>query len=214
MEWFPYEAQNLRRGFRERHTLSISFAWERTCGSHLPEGASGEALIRSRPRQDTFHNREIARPAGSAKAAYLRHFCTSLGPPPIFRVKCRVVDPGRLFDELLGIASRTGLEVRTRAFRGKVSGKIPFAGGLCTVLGRKLVLLNANATAVERSVALADALAQLEFAERDRDTMSNDARRFLAERARSQSGVVAPEWGPKPGLAKTATPHKKKPQHR
>ncbi|HYQ46047.1 MAG TPA: hypothetical protein VER11_28955, partial [Polyangiaceae bacterium] len=34
MEWFPYEAQNLRRGFRERHTLSISFAWERTCGSH------------------------------------------------------------------------------------------------------------------------------------------------------------------------------------
>ena len=31
MEWFTYEAQNLRRGFRERHTLSISFAWERTC---------------------------------------------------------------------------------------------------------------------------------------------------------------------------------------
>ena len=121
------------------------------------------------------------------------------------------MDPGRLFDELLGIAARTGLEVRTRAFRGKVSGKMPFAGGLCTVLGRKLVLLNANATAVERSVALADALARLQLAE---PSMSRDARRFLAERARSQSGVVAPESGPGPGLAKTLTPHKKKPQHR
>ena len=121
------------------------------------------------------------------------------------------MDPGRLFDELLGIAARTGLEVRTRAFRGKVSGKMPFAGGLCTVLGHKLVLLNANATPVERSVALADALAQLDFVE---PTMSNDARRFLAERARSQSGMVAPEWGPRPGLVKAVTPHKKKPQHR
>ncbi|HEY3254425.1 MAG TPA: hypothetical protein VGJ91_10765 [Polyangiaceae bacterium] len=121
------------------------------------------------------------------------------------------MDPGRLFDELLGIAARTGLEVRTRAFRGKVSGKIPFAGGLCTVLGRPLVLLNANATAVERSVALADALARLELAE---PSMSNDARRFLAERARSQSGVVEPESAPKPGLAKTVSSHKKKPQHR
>jgi hypothetical protein len=116
-----------------------------------------------------------------------------------------------LFDELLGIAARTGLEVRTRAFRGKVSGKIPFAGGLCTVLGRQLVLLNANATPVERSVALADALARLALTEA---TMSNDARRFLAERARSQSGVVEPELAPKPGLAKTMTAHKKKPQHR
>ena len=76
-----------------------------------------------------------------------------------------------MFDELLGIAARTGLEVRTRAFRGKVAGKVPFAGGLCTVLGRQLVLLNAN-------------------------------------------GVVEPDSAPRPGLAKTAAPHKKKPQHR
>lgn len=116
-----------------------------------------------------------------------------------------------MFDELLGIAARTGLEVRTRAFRGKVTGKIPFAGGLCTVLGRKLVLLNANASAVERSVALADALSRLDLAE---PTMSHDARRFLAERARTQSGVVEPDAAPRPGLAKTAVPHKKKPQHR
>ena len=121
------------------------------------------------------------------------------------------MDPGRLFDELLGIAARTGLEVRTRAFRAKPSAKIPFAGGLCTVLGHKLVLLNANATAVERSVALADALARLEVSE---PTMSNDARRFLAERARSQSGLVEPESAPRPGLAKTSSSHKKKPQQR
>ena len=39
------------------------------------------------------------------------------------------MDPARLFDELLGIAARTALEVRTRTFRGKVQGKVPFAGG-------------------------------------------------------------------------------------
>jgi hypothetical protein len=116
-----------------------------------------------------------------------------------------------LFDELLGIAARTGLEVRSRSFRAKVQGKVPFAGGLCTVRGKQLVLLNLNASAIERSVALADALARLALSE---PTMSADARRFLAERARSRSGVVEPEWAPRPGLAKTATPRKKKPQHR
>jgi hypothetical protein len=121
------------------------------------------------------------------------------------------VDPGRLFDELLGIAARTGLEVRTRSFRGKVQGKVPFAGGLCTVVGKQLVLLNSNASAVERSVALADALAHRTLTEL---TMSADARRFLAERARSRSGLVEPDLPPSPGLAKTLPIHKKKPQHR
>jgi len=116
-----------------------------------------------------------------------------------------------MFDELLGIAARAGLEVRTRTFRGKVQGKVPFAGGLCTVLGQPMVLLNANASAVERSVALADALANRALGEVE---MSTEARRFLAGRARSRSGVVEPDSGPKPGLAKTASPHKKKPQQR
>jgi hypothetical protein len=116
-----------------------------------------------------------------------------------------------LFDELLGIAARTGLEVRTRAFRGKVQGKVPFAGGLCTVVGKQLVLLNSNAPVVERSVALADALAGLTLTE---VTMSADARRFLAERARTRSGVVEPDLQPLPGLAKTVSAHKKKPQQR
>ena len=124
------------------------------------------------------------------------------------------MDPGRLFDELLGIAARNGLEVRTRSLRGTVSGKVPFAGGLCTVLGKQLVVLNAHASPVERSVALADALAALGAAEIAEATMSADARRFLAERARSQSGVVEPDVLPRPGLAKTHTPGKKKPQHR
>ena len=122
-----------------------------------------------------------------------------------------MVDPGRLFDELLGLAARTGLEVRTRSFRSKGSGKVPFAGGLCTVLGKQLVLLNLGASAVERSVALADALSGLAATDL---AMSADARRFLAERARSQSGVVEPEFAPRPGLAKTSNPRKKKPQER
>ncbi|HTA91432.1 MAG TPA: hypothetical protein VK745_17730 [Polyangiaceae bacterium] len=118
------------------------------------------------------------------------------------------VDPARLFDELLGIAARAGLEVRTRTFRGKVQGKVPFAGGLCTVVGKAMVLLNSNASAVERSVALADALTSLPLTDVE---MSADARRFLSERARSRSGVVEPDSFPKPGLAKTASARKKKP---
>lgn len=116
-----------------------------------------------------------------------------------------------MFDELLGIAARTGLEVRTRSFRGKVQGKVPFAGGLCTVVGKQLVLLNLHATVVERSVALADALTSLDLSEL---TMSADARRFLAERARTRSGLVEPDLQPLPGLVKTMAAHKKKPQHR
>ena len=121
------------------------------------------------------------------------------------------MDPGRLFDELLGLAARTGLEVRTRAFQSKVLGKVPFAGGLCTVVGKQLVLLNSQATAIERSVALADALSGLAQSEL---TMSPDARRFLSERARSRSGVVEPNAAPHPGLVKTASQHHKKPHHR
>jgi len=118
------------------------------------------------------------------------------------------VDPARLFDELLGIAARSGLEVRTRAFRRKVDAKVPFAGGRCTVLGKPMVLLNANASAVERAVALADALTQQRLDELE---MSTEARRFLGARARSRSGVIEPELAPRPGLAKTASLRKKKP---
>ncbi len=121
------------------------------------------------------------------------------------------MDPSRLFDELLSIAARAGLEVRTRAFQSKPSSKAPFAGGLCKVLGQRLILLNANASTVERSVALADALASLDL---DEATMSRNARRFLAERVRSRSGLVEPDSTLKPGLAKTFSVHKKKPQHR
>ncbi len=118
------------------------------------------------------------------------------------------MDPVRLFDELLGVAARLGLEVRTRVFRRKVDAKVPFAGGLCTVLGQPMVLLNANASAVERAVALADALAQRPLDELE---LSSDARRFLSARARTRSGVVEPDVAPRPGLAKTALLRKKKP---
>jgi len=117
------------------------------------------------------------------------------------------VDPSRLFDELLGAAARAAVEVRARAFRSKA----PFAGGLCTVLGKRMVLLNLNATVLERTVALADALAALSVSD---EGMSADARRFLSARSRSRSGVVEPEFAPKPGLAKGHAAFKKKPHQR
>jgi hypothetical protein len=112
-----------------------------------------------------------------------------------------------VFDELLSIAARAGLEVRTRTFRGKA----PFAGGLCTVLGQRVILLNAQASPVERSVALADALAQASLTDSE---MSPEARRFLTTRTRSRSGIVEPENAPRPGLAKAVSAPKKKPHER
>ncbi|HEY2410364.1 MAG TPA: hypothetical protein VGI10_30370 [Polyangiaceae bacterium] len=112
----------------------------------------------------------------------------------------------RLFDELLSVAARAGLAVRSRAFRGG-----PFAGGLCTVQGTRMVLLNSHASLVDRSVALADALRAAGLMEVE---MSAEAKRFMGSRSRSKSGVVEPDEAPRPGLAKAATAHKKKPHSR
>jgi hypothetical protein len=112
----------------------------------------------------------------------------------------------RLFDELLGVAERAGLPVRSRACRGA-----PFGGGLCTVQGKRMIWLNSHASLVDRSVTLADALRDAGLTQAE---MSAEAKRFLSARARTRSGIVEPDEAPRPGIVKTAVATKKKPHSR
>jgi hypothetical protein len=106
------------------------------------------------------------------------------------------VTPSRLLEELLLVAGRAGLPVQSKAFRGRVWGP----GGLCTVGGRTVLFLDTRAPPLERSVALADALAVRDI---DALEMPPEVRRFVLARTRTRSGIVAPEEILHPGLHKT-----------
>jgi hypothetical protein len=118
------------------------------------------------------------------------------------------MDPQRLLEALLELAKAAGVEVRSQALRGTH----PSAGGLVRVNGREFVLLNSKANAVDRAAALADVLVRRNL---DEAALSPDVKRFLALRARSEQGVMAPANPPRPGLAKTnAKKSPVKPQRR
>lgn len=61
-------------------------------------------------------------------------------------------------DELIATANKLGIEVRVQPMLGPRVG----AGGLCRLRGRLVVVIDAEAPAVERAGALADALGQLD----------------------------------------------------
>ena len=103
--------------------------------------------------------------------------------------------PELLLNELLRIASAIGLEIRSVGLRRKQAGP----GGLCTINGSPVVILNARMSAMDRGTALADALAGRELSELD---MPVEVRAFLGARARSRSRLLLPQRGPGPGLAR------------
>jgi hypothetical protein len=105
------------------------------------------------------------------------------------------VPPAELLAELLRVAEVIGLEIRSFGLRRKHAG----AGGLCTINGRAVVILNSHTTALERGTVLADALA---FRDLSHVTMPDELRGFLAARARSRSRLLAPKRGPGPGLSR------------
>jgi len=105
------------------------------------------------------------------------------------------VPPAELLAELLRVAEVIGLEIRSFGLRRKNAG----AGGLCTIHGRTVVILNLQTTALERGTVLADALA---FRDLAAVTMPDEVRGFLAMRARSRSRLLAPRRGPGPGLSR------------
>ena len=103
--------------------------------------------------------------------------------------------PELLLNDLLRIASAIGLEIRSVGLRRKQAGP----GGLCTINGRPVVILNARMSVMDRGTALADALAGRELSELD---MPAEVRAFLGARARSRSRLLLPQRGPGPGLAR------------
>jgi hypothetical protein len=105
------------------------------------------------------------------------------------------VPPAELLAELLRVAEVIGLEIRSFGLRRKNAGP----GGLCTIHGRAVVILNAQTTALERGTVLADALA---FRDLGHVQMADAVRAFLAARARSRSRLLTPRRGPGPGLSR------------
>lgn len=102
--------------------------------------------------------------------------------------------PDRLLSELLRIAACIGLEVRSVGMRGKHAGP----GGLCTIQGKPLVILNHRTSAIDRSTALADALAGRDLSAIE---MPPQVRGFIAARRRGRWRLLLPERRPGPGLA-------------
>ena len=68
------------------------------------------------------------------------------------------MDDQHLFDELLRAAEKLGVEVRMERFETPATA----GGGLCTVRGRHLIVLDDRAPLSERILALARALSALE----------------------------------------------------
>ncbi|WP_437476863.1 hypothetical protein WME75_27160 [Sorangium sp. So ce1014] len=69
----------------------------------------------------------------------------------------------RLLDELTLAANRVGIAVRMEAFDPHLSDARNPRGGLCTVLGRRLILVDANASLPDRIATLATALARVDL---------------------------------------------------
>ncbi|MFZ5893778.1 MAG: hypothetical protein ACOY0T_22135 [Myxococcota bacterium] len=103
--------------------------------------------------------------------------------------------PAELLAQLLRVAEVIGLEVRSFGLRRKNAG----AGGLCTINGRPVVILNQQTSAIDRGTALADALVGRDLSA---VPMPESVRGFIAARTRSRSRVLAPRRGPGPGLAR------------
>ncbi len=103
--------------------------------------------------------------------------------------------PQILLVELLRIAGVIGLEIRSVGLRRKQAS----AGGLCTINGRPVVILNERVSAVDRGTALADALVGRDLSAVE---MPAEVRAFLTRRARSRSRLLLPQRGPGPGLAR------------
>jgi hypothetical protein len=102
--------------------------------------------------------------------------------------------PDRLLSELLRVAREIGLEVRSLSVRGKHAG----AGGLCTIRGKAVVILNERTSVIERTTVLGDALSGRNLSEL---SMPHEARGFIAARTRTRSRLLLPERRPGPGLA-------------
>lgn len=101
--------------------------------------------------------------------------------------------PDQLLVELERVARGAGLEIRAVGMRRKGAGP----GGLCTIGGRAVVLLNLLSSAIERCTVLADALVGRDLGAQQ---MPGEVRYFISDRARSRSRLLLPRRRPGPGI--------------
>jgi hypothetical protein len=104
------------------------------------------------------------------------------------------VEPARLYEALLGVAHKLGVQVRVE----RLLVDSQRGGGLCRLRGRDVILLDERASTVERGAALAEALASLDV---DGVFMPPEVRLMLeAMRAAAPAPFLAAVLRPKPGL--------------
>jgi hypothetical protein len=103
-----------------------------------------------------------------------------------------------LLEELLAIARKVGVEVKTQHLRVPIRS----AGGLCRVNGKQVILLDGRAEAFERAAALAEALGELTF-DFNALEMTSEVRSLILKRGHSSPVRVRSVLTRKPGLAKT-----------
>lgn len=70
---------------------------------------------------------------------------------------------GRLFDELLRAAERAGVRVRSEPFDPALSDVKRPRGGMCTLRGERLILVDAKLPLPERIATVASALASVDL---------------------------------------------------
>jgi len=73
------------------------------------------------------------------------------------------VELPRLLDELTRAAARVGIDVRMESFDPNLSDARRPRGGLCTVRGRRLILVDANGALPDQIATVAGALAQVDL---------------------------------------------------
>lgn len=107
--------------------------------------------------------------------------------------------PAALLEALLGVAERVGLTVRRAGGKGRLAS----AGGLCTINGQVLLLLNVRSSPIEQATILADAVGGRDLRE---IPMPDHAREFISARAGSRTRLLLPRRPPGPGLATCRAP--------
>ena len=94
----------------------------------------------------------------------------------------------------MAVARAIGLEVRSLALRGNGSS----AGGLCTIKGQTVVIVNSQKSVIDRTTTLADALSGRNLLE---VPMPHQVRGFIEARTQTRSRLLLPQKRPGPGLA-------------
>jgi hypothetical protein len=113
------------------------------------------------------------------------------------------VDPRRLLEELLAVARKVGVEVKTQHLRVPIRS----AGGLCRLKGKHVILLDGRAEPLERAAALAEALGELKL-NLDEIELTSEARSLILRRAALSPMGPRSARAAQPGLVKTRVRHR------